>query len=249
MKHLQRTFCFLKNLLGIWCISDDMSPSEIVDKAIKRWGNPSSALANLIQSQTPTINELYASCILWSRIKSNDPLSNLHILRTLLERLPVQQRAEALAFTTNSDPSYAAYILTRFLPYVPVGLDPVAKHILALWSAEPRYDDLPLNFYQSLTAYGVPVEEMQWVIARALVARGLYSQAEPLLVHLARIRPLPMCGGTSLTYFKLSTALRNTCSMSSTYFIKSAPWDARAIKLYRRLVTFMARDKWMWEML
>src|SRR5260370_4580809 len=106
MKHLQRTFYFLTNLLGIWCISDDMSPSEIVDKAIKKWGNPSSALGHLLKSQTPAIKELYASCILWSRIESNDPLSNLYILTSLLERLPIQRRADALAFTTNSDPSY-----------------------------------------------------------------------------------------------------------------------------------------------
>src|SRR2546421_787158 len=134
MKHLQRTFCFLTNLLGLWCISDDMSPSEIVDKAIKRWSNAATALAHLLQSTSPGTNELYASCILWSRIEPNDPLSKLHILRTLLERLPAQQRAEALKIVTNGDPSYAAYILTQFLPTVPDGLDPFAKYIVALWS-------------------------------------------------------------------------------------------------------------------
>ena len=191
MKHLRRIFCLLANFLGIWCISDDMSPPKIVDKAVKRWGNPSAALAHLIQSKSPGTNVLHALCILWSRIGSNDPLSNLQILRTLLERLPAQLRAEALALATHSDLAHAASILTRFLPPVPDGLDSVAKYILTLWSAEPRYDDLALNFYHSLAAYGVSVEEVQAFIARALVARGLYSQAEPLLINLTRMQPSP----------------------------------------------------------
>lgn len=228
MKHLQRTFCFLSNFLGIWCITDDMSPSEIVDKAIKRWDNPSAALAHLFQSKSPGPNELYASCILWSRNETNEPLSNLHILRAVLERLPAQQRPEALAFATNSDPCYAAYILTRFLPTVPDGLDPVAKYIVTQWSAEPRYDDLALNFYQSLTAYGVTVEDMQWVIAQALIARGLYSQAESLLVHLARTQPSPDVWWYLAHVFQVLRRPPNYLLDVLYQFIKSAPWDLRA---------------------
>jgi RecQ family ATP-dependent DNA helicase len=189
MIYLQHIFCFIAKAFGIWCTTDDMPPLRVVDKAIKRWGNPSAALAHLLQSKSPGTNTLYASCILWSRIEPDDPLSNPQTLQILLERLPSHRRTEALALATNSDTYRAASVLTQLS--LTTGLEPVAKYIAAQWSAEQRCDDLALSFYQSLTAYGVSLAETQWLIARALVARALYSQAEPLLLKLALLNPSP----------------------------------------------------------
>jgi hypothetical protein len=161
---------FFARFLGIWYITDDMPPHRVVNESIKKWGNPSRALGHLLQVKSPGTNVLWASCILWSKIEPDDSLSALRTLQMLLGRLPWQMQANALALVTGSDISRAASILTQLSPPIPVGLIPVARFIVGQWSAGPRCDDLALAFYQSLTTYGAPAEETQWLIARALVA-------------------------------------------------------------------------------
>src|SRR3989442_3041524 len=92
---------FLARFLGIWFIIDDMPPHRIVDESIKKWGNPAQALEHLLQVKSPGISILCASCILWSKVEPDEPLSALQTLQMLLGRLPSQMQASTLALVTN----------------------------------------------------------------------------------------------------------------------------------------------------
>src|SRR5690348_2795099 len=96
MLQLRSIACFLARSIGIWCITHDMPPYKVVDAAIKKWHKPSAALAHLLRTKSLSINALYASCILWSKIEPHEALSDLQTLRTLLEYLPSEMRADAL---------------------------------------------------------------------------------------------------------------------------------------------------------
>src|SRR5436305_2035252 len=119
---LCRIACFLARSIGIWCITSDMPPYKVVDAAIKKWHTPSAALAHLLRTKSLSVNVLYAACILWSRIEPGEALSDLQTLRTLLEYLPSEKRADAVGLATNHSLSRVAYILTSLSPPVSPGL-------------------------------------------------------------------------------------------------------------------------------
>ncbi|HVB23446.1 MAG TPA: DEAD/DEAH box helicase [Ktedonobacteraceae bacterium] len=179
--------------IGIWYITEDMSPQEVADEAVKKWDKPSNALTHLLQITTPRNNVLYASCMLWGKCHTSSfhDLSSPQILRGLLESLPEHQRSDAFIQAANNNVTIAASLLCQLAPDVIPGLAPVALNIAMLWGTEPRYDDLALSFYQFLPVYGVPVDEAKWLFVWALVARGFFAQAEPLLLDLAQRHTSP----------------------------------------------------------
>src|SRR5258706_1023460 len=186
---LLHLFAFLVRALGIWHVTEDMPPHALMNEAIKKWGSPAAALDQLIHIKSPKLPELYASCILWRTIPPNDPLASLQTLYHILRQIPLQMQETALTSISNGDIPYAAYILTQLAPFKMLGLVPIAKTIVSQWASEPRSDELALNFYQALGAYGAPPEEILWLLVRAFVTRGMYALAEPLLLKLVQIQP------------------------------------------------------------
>jgi superfamily II DNA helicase RecQ/superfamily I DNA/RNA helicase/DNA polymerase III epsilon subunit-like protein len=195
---------FFAKLLGIWYITADMPPSEVVQDALKKWGKPSIAFTHLLQKSSSEVNILSANCMLWGQCRGNasDELSSPQLLRKLLEGLPEYYRANAFLLAVNNDVDFGAFLLIQLTTPVIPGLTSVARDIAMLWSKKPRHDDLALAFYQSLSAYGAPYEDIRWVLARAFVARGFYTQAEALLLD-----PKHSCESTDSTWL-LITVLR-----------------------------------------
>ncbi len=174
--------------IGIWYVTNDMSPQEVADEAVKKWDKPSNALTHLLQTTAPGNNIVYASCILWGRCHTSSfhELSSPQVLEKLLESLPEHQRADAFLLAANNDVTIAASLLCQFAPNIISGLTPVARNIAIMWGTELRHDDLALTFYRLLPAYGAPEDEAQWLFVQALVARNFYAQAEPLLLDLVQ---------------------------------------------------------------
>jgi len=240
---LQRFVYFWARLLGLWYVSDDMFPEQIAEYALKKWKTSSIALTNIFQIKSPGTNILLASCLLWSSVELGNPSPDLPTLQKLLEELPVQMRAEALQLATNSDAARTASLLLQFLPSAPSGLALVAKGIAEQWTKAGRHDDLALAFYQSLPAYGAPQLHVQWLIARALVARSQYIHAEPLLLELAQNSPSPDA------WWQLACVLQELhrspeqLLWALVCFIRSAPFDPRTAQaletigiLYREML-------------
>ncbi len=232
---LHRIVFSFARLIGIWFITDDMPPYQVAEEAKKKWGSPSAALTQLLQTKTPSANVLYASCLLWNSIAPNDTLSDPQTLQTILRRLPSPMQADAFALATNGDTDRAAYLLIKFLPPVLPGLTQIAREIAERWSASARSDDLSLGFYQSLSRYGFSQEQTQWVIARTLVARAQYAEAEPLLLALAQIHPsLEVWWHLVLVFQALHRPPQQR--LRALYsFIRSSPWDSRAGQAWKMI--------------
>ena len=232
---LSRVVSFFARFLGIWYITDDITPHRVADESIKKWGNSSRALGHLLQVKSPGTNVLCASCILWSKIDPDDPLSALQTLQMLLGRLPWQMQANALALVTDSDISRTASILAQLSPPIPVGLIPVARFIVGQWTAVPRHDNLALHFYYSLTAYGISQAEAHLLLARALVARGLYIQAEQLLQKLAELYPAPDILWLLAILYQMLSRPPQLQLNTLLRFTNNAPSDARLCQAWKMI--------------
>src|SRR5260221_4876511 len=227
---LQRFVFSLARLLGLWYVTDDMLPDQIAENALKKWKSSSAALAHLLQIESPGTNVLLISWFLLSYVKLGNPSPDLPTLQKLLEELPVQMRAEAFQLATNSDTARAAYLLLQLLPSAPPGLALVAKKITEQWTTTGRHDDLALTFYQSLTAYGAPQLEVQWLIAYALVARSQFIQAEPLLLELAQNSSSPEVWWHLAFVLQALHRAPEQLLWALSCFIRSAPFDPRAVQ-------------------
>src|SRR5439155_10755778 len=109
----------------------------------------------------------------------------------IIEIYPEQKRPEVLALVTNRDDSFTASMLSSLSPPVPAGLTSVAYAIMTRWVDQTRNDDLALRFYYALPGYGIPPGVAYVHLARPLIARRLYIQAEELLHSLAQQHPSP----------------------------------------------------------
>ena len=224
---MRRLIYFWARLLGLWYVTDDMLPQQIAEQALKKWKTSSAALTHLLHIESPGTNVQLTSCLLWSSVERDNSTPDLSTLLKLLEVLPEQIRAEALQLATNSDPTRVAFLLLQFLPSPPAGLSFVAKWIAEQWTHAGRHDDLALALYQSLTAYGAPQRYVQWLMARAFVARAQYLQAEPLLLELAQH------SSSSEIWWQLACVLQalqrapEQQLWALACFIRSAPSDPR----------------------
>src|SRR6185312_12430282 len=231
----KRILFFLARQLHIWYVPDDIPSDRVAEEAIKQWGNPSAALTNLLQEKALSTNGLYAACLLWRRIKPGDPVSDPQTLRRLLEPLPTGMQADAFRFAVNDDRDRAAFLLIRFLwPALP-GLVPVARCIVEFWSSSGRCDDLALDFYQSLLRYDAPEEYVHWLIARALVARTQYAEAESLLLRLIQSFPSPDIWWHLVLVFQALHRPVQQQLWALYSFIRNAPADSRTEQALKSL--------------
>ncbi len=230
-----RFICILKKMLGIWYVTEDMLPEEIVENALRKWRTPSAALEHLLQTASPGINGLLAACLLWSLNEPCNSLADLQTLRMLLERLPVEKRPDAIEFAAGNDTARAAWILTALSPSVPPGLAPLAKKIVEQWEKAGRNDELFLAFYRSLPAYGAPQQLVQWLTARTLVALSQFVEAEPLLLELVRNHPSPEVWWQLATVLQALHRPTEQVIWALNCFIRSATLDPRTAQALQTL--------------
>ena len=228
MTVVQRIISLLSGLLGIWHVPGSLPPTAVAHEALRKWRSPSAALARVLHVEHPSTQVLFACCMLWRALPSDDPLADHQTLRTLLERLPAEAQTEALAFATDGDLPHTAFLLTRLAPPALPGLTALARSISAQWSALQRGDELALRFYQALRWYGAPQAAIDWLTAQALVAHSRYLQAEPLLFALTQNSCSPDV--LSLLCLVLRQLHRPPLLQLEALhrFIASAPTDPRA---------------------
>jgi len=113
-------------------------------------------------------------------------------LRELLTFFPEHSRAEALSLIGGSYgyPLLAQILISLPHPVLP-GLTPITQAITTRWVAEARSDDLAVQFYRSLPAYGIPLEYAHQLMAQALIRRENYAEAASLLEHLMTLYASP----------------------------------------------------------
>lgn len=186
---LHRFFASLVRLFGIWYVAEDTLPLRIVEIALKKWKHPAIALRKLSALNDLRPNTIYALCLLWSKIKGDDPFSSPQTLQKYLERLPLQRQPEALSLTTHGDDTRTALLLTQFSTPVPQGLSSLAQSLMTQWMATRRCDDLALRFYQSLPAYGMPQMEHLWLLMQVYEVRHQFIEAEQQLLQLVQVQP------------------------------------------------------------
>jgi superfamily II DNA helicase RecQ/superfamily I DNA/RNA helicase len=188
---LQHITFFLARLAKIWYVYDALAPQIVAQEALKQWHTPTEALTHLLQTKSLPHNVIYAACLLWAKLDQRDPLANPQRLRTLLAALPPPMQAEVFITITQNNQERMAFLLISFASPALPGLVSIAEAICLQWSATNRHDDLAVRFYRTLPAFGVAEDDVQWFVARALVARGQYVEAEPLLLTLTRTRSTP----------------------------------------------------------
>ena len=228
-------FSLVARTIGIWYVPADMPPPFVTMAAIKKWGSPGAALTHFLQSKSLKLSELYASCLLWRAISSSNPLAKPHVLGNILMQIPPKSRETAFLLLSQGDLAYAAGILIQLAPCKLSDLAPVAISILSDWNNEPRSDNLALNFYQALGAYGFSQYEILWLLVRALFERNLHIQAEPLLLQLAQLQPTSEVWWCFVLLFHVLRRHPRQRLESLYRFIASAPADPRTCQAWQMI--------------
>lgn len=112
-------------------------------------------------------------------------------LRTLLTLVPEQERASRLVTLLGNDEELVASVLIAFSIPELAGLRPLAQNVWQHWSNERRSDDLAIQFYHALEAYGIAQRDTDGMLAEAFVQRHFSVQAVALLERLTHDQATP----------------------------------------------------------
>ncbi len=73
MRFLQSIVIFFEKFAPGSLFADNQSPLIIAQKALKKWQEPSMALAQLLKAKKMPLSRLQAACIIWGLIPANRP--------------------------------------------------------------------------------------------------------------------------------------------------------------------------------
>lgn len=124
------------------------------------------------------------ACLLKRRALSSHAHTDfLQSLRSILQQLPVADRAETLSQVYQNDYEQLAQVLIDYKTFTIEGIQSIALAIKQTWDSQPRNDVLALAFYRAATAYGIDPLATVESIVRILVELADYVQAESVLLE------------------------------------------------------------------
>lgn len=188
MKLVQSILDFFKQLMPF---ARARTSSEIAQKALDKWNEPTLALTQLLKVDTSNVASLEAACIIWGKISSHPKREDIQFLRDLLQRLQIEAREHAVFLAADSDPVCITSLLIDLAPFQLEGLVSLARAIKQEWDQRERNDDLALNFYRIVSFYGVPLYEAIKSEIRVLFAKGNDEEAETILLEVFAKNSLP----------------------------------------------------------
>ena len=165
--------------------------SELAQRTLRKWGEPTTALTHLLKRRKQTLLTLEAACIIWGKIVTDNTDEHIQILKDLLQRLPVEARDDALRLAADEDITSIASLLIKLAPFHLEGFSSLASTIKQEWDQQKCNDDLALDFYEAVIAYGVPPYEAAESQVRVLLAKASYDRAETVLSGLLAENPTP----------------------------------------------------------
>src|SRR5271157_1522858 len=118
--------------------------SELAQRTLRKWGEPTTALTHLLKRRKQTLLTLEAACIIWGKIVTDNTDEHIQILKDLLQRLPVEARDDALRLAADEDITSIASLLIKLAPFHLEGFSSLASTIKQEWDQQKCNDDLAL---------------------------------------------------------------------------------------------------------
>ena len=211
--------------------------SELAQRTLRKWGEPTTALTHLLKGRKQTLLTLEAACIIWGKIATDNIDEHIPILKDLLQRLPVEARDNALCFAANENTARIASLLINLAPFHLEGFSSLAATIKQEWDRQKCNDDLALAFYEAIIAYGIPPCEAAESQVRVLLAKAFYARAEAVLSKLFAENPTPPVD-LYWSFIDIEQQVKRTPEQQITalqYFIEHYPADHRVGPAWQKI--------------
>jgi hypothetical protein len=211
--------------------------SELAQRTLQKWGEPTTALMHLLKKKKQTLLTLEAACIIWGKIATDNIDEHIQILNDILQHLPEEARDHALHLAADENTARIASLLINLAPFHLEGFSSLAATIKQEWDRQNCNDDLALAFYEAIIAYGVPPCEAAESQVRVLLAKASYARAEAVLLSLFAENPTPPAD-LYWSFLDLEQQVKRTPEQQISalqYFIEYYPADQRVGPAWQKI--------------